>query len=115
MWDEFFPKCGLSGEQIKRVRKATLSELAQEEGTIYHLDEIITDSPKWMEQHDTMFPEYKLTESEKMEILRVAVKTLREKVAKKSRRLYQIQAQQEETKNTLALVVPDWKDDSKIA
>jgi hypothetical protein len=29
-----------------------------------------------MEQHDTMFPEYKLKESEKMEILRVAVKMI---------------------------------------
>jgi hypothetical protein len=52
--DEFFPKCGLSEEQIKRI-KAALSELAEEEGTIYDLDEIITDSPtKWMEQHDTV-------------------------------------------------------------
>ncbi len=39
-------------------------EREEEEGTIYDLDEIITDSPKWMEQHDTMFSEYKLTESE---------------------------------------------------
>jgi hypothetical protein len=68
-----------------------------------------------MEQHDTMFPEYKLTESEKMEILRVAVKMVREEVAKKSKRLYQIQARQEETKNNLALAVLDWKDDSEIA
>jgi hypothetical protein len=29
-----------------------------------------------MEQHDTMFSEYKLKESEKMEILRVAVKMI---------------------------------------
>jgi hypothetical protein len=44
-----------------------------------------------MEQHDTLFPEYKLKESEKTEILRVAVKTIQEEVAKKSKRLYQIQ------------------------
>jgi hypothetical protein len=46
-----------------------------------------------MEQHDTMFPQYKLEESEKMEILRVAVKTIQEEVAEKIKRLYQIQVQ----------------------
>jgi hypothetical protein len=56
-----------------------------------------------------------VTESEKMKILRVAVKTLREEVAEKSRQLYQIQARREKTKNDLALAVPDWNDDSEIA
>jgi predicted metal-dependent peptidase len=90
MWDEFFPKCGLLEEQIDRI-KTTLLEQAQDKGTIYDIDEIIADSPGWMEQHDRMFPEYKLTESEKMEILRVAVKTVQEEVAEKSKWLYQIQ------------------------
>ena len=84
MWDIFFPKCGLSEEQIERI-KTTLLEQAQEVGALYDIEEIITDSPGWMEQHDTMFPENKLTEVEKMDILRMAVKTVREEVAKKSK------------------------------
>jgi hypothetical protein len=43
---------------------------------ILSLEEIIADSPGWMEQHDTMFPEYKLKESEKLEILMVTVKMI---------------------------------------
>jgi hypothetical protein len=40
----------------------------------------------------TMFPENRLTEVAKMDILRMAVKTVQKEVAKKSKQLYQIQA-----------------------
>jgi hypothetical protein len=63
-----------------------------------------------MEQHDIMFPEKKLTESEKMDILRIAVKTVQEEVAKKCKQLCQVQARrQEEMKDDSALVVSDLK------
>jgi hypothetical protein len=68
-----------------------------------------------MEQHDKMFPEQKLTETEKMEILSVAVKMVLEEVAEKSKWIYQIQARQEEMKSGSALAMSDWKVDSKIA
>jgi hypothetical protein len=61
-------------------------------GALYDIEEIITNSPGWMEQHDTMFPDNRLTEVEKMDILRMAVKTVRKEVAKESKRLYQIEA-----------------------
>jgi hypothetical protein len=54
-----------------------------------------------MEKHDTMFPENKLTEFEKMDILRVAVKTVREEVAEMCKRLYQVG--KEERKDSIAL------------
>jgi hypothetical protein len=113
MWDTFFPECGLSEERVERV-KITPSEQAQEVGALYDIDEMITNSPGWMEQHDTMFPEQKLTEAEKMEILNVAVKMVQEELAEKSKQIYQIQVRQEETKSDSALVVSDWKVDSEI-
>jgi hypothetical protein len=51
MWDIFFLKCGLSEEQMKRI-KVSLLEQAPEVGALYDIEEIITDSPGWMEQHD---------------------------------------------------------------
>jgi hypothetical protein len=75
MWGTSFPKCGLSEEQVERI-ETTLLDHADEVGALYDIDEIITGSQGWMEKHDTMFPENKLTELEKMDILRVAVKTV---------------------------------------
>jgi hypothetical protein len=58
-----------------------------------------------MEKHDTMFPENKLTELEKMDILRVAVKTVWEEVAEMCKWLYQVG--KEERKDSIALS-PIW-------
>jgi hypothetical protein len=100
MWGTFFPKCGLSEEQVERI-ETTLLDHADEVGALYDIDEIITGSQGWMEKHDTMFPENKLTELEKMDILRVAVKTVREEVAEMCKRLYQVG--KEERKDSIAL------------
>ncbi len=65
---------------------------------------LLTCSYGWMEQHDIMFPE------KKMDILRIAVKTVQEEVAKKCKQLCQVQARrQEEMKDDSALVVSDLK------
>jgi hypothetical protein len=52
----------------------------------------LTHLDGWSNMMITMFPENRLTEVAKMDILRMAVKTVQKEVAKKSKQLYQIQA-----------------------
>ena len=105
MWNTFFLKCGLSEEQVQRI-ESTLLERVHGEGAIYDLDEIVTDFPWWTKQHNEDFPRNKLADSEKKEILEVAVKMIQEQTVEHYRQIQRYQEGQEEMKDS-ALIVTD--------
>jgi hypothetical protein len=89
-WNVFFSNLGyLPAEKIVQIKAAFLERATEDEQGLYCIDEIISDSPWWMQCHDEMFPENKLEAHEKHEILQAAVHRLREEAIDKHMQILQ--------------------------